>query len=990
MARTRLAVYDGEQIAFFESNNVASAYITKDSSGIKLVGATTYVANLNLTAGAISNGSWQGSKVAEIYGGTNQSAYTTGDILYASGTNTLAKLAIGATGKILSVSGGVPAWSDTIAGSLVITGNLTVQGTTITIASTEMAVVDKNITVNVGGSGASSAGAGLTVIGGNNANTAGTGTVSSSGMAVTGAGTAFITELTPGMSITANGQTRIVDVISDATHLTVTVAFSPNVTTQAFTYVKSGSLIWDTTAKQWKGGVVGAEQELLTPTGTAYNASHVDIGAWNTDLDYYVALVDGQGASNCHIGGTINITANPFTGVFCANRFTSLIATGTAPLTVASTTVVSNLNADLLDGNHSSAFALVGQTMYIGTTGVAINRSSGALTLAGLTLTTPNIGVATATSVNKVTITSPTTSATLTLVTGSSLITVGAYSLTLTSTATTNVTFPSGTKTLLATDGSAASLTSFPTLNQNTTGTASNITAYTINQNLGTGNSPTFAGLTVASGSAAIDITVGSLAYPGKIGLNTADDGANGFVLTLTPESGAGVTGSQTITVPAATGTISLTSHNHSGVYAPVAQTFYIGTTSVAINRASAALTLAGLTFTTPDIGVATATSVNKVTITAPTTSATLTLVTGSSLITVGAYALTLTSTATTNVTFPSGTKTLLATDGSAANLTNFPTLNQNTTGSSASCTGNAYNASHVDIGAWNTDLDYYVALVDGQGASNCHIGGTINITANPFTGVFCANRFTSLIATGTAPLTVASTTVVSNLNADLLDGNHSSAFATVGQTFYIGTTSIAINRASGNLTLTGVTITGVNGTAGAPAFSFSADTNTGIYGNGSDSLLFSTAGTNRWTINASGHLIAGADASYDIGAAGATRPRSVYISGTLYAGTAIQINGVDITQVTRSEVVAGVGGIAQEASVTVTSFIAGTNKLLVFVDGVLMRRDTNSGSSGSDPWGSSKDKDYYECAANGAACTTIRFNFDIAQGGVVQWILLV
>jgi hypothetical protein len=35
-----------------------------------------------------------------------------------------------------------------------------------------------------------------------------------------------------------------------------------------------------------------------------------------------------------------------------------------------------------------------------------------------------------------------------------------------------------------------------PTWNQNTTGTASNITAYTINQSVGTGNSPTFAGLT--------------------------------------------------------------------------------------------------------------------------------------------------------------------------------------------------------------------------------------------------------------------------------------------------------------------------------------------------------------------------------------------------------------------------------------------------------------------------------------------------------------
>jgi hypothetical protein len=36
---------------------------------------------------------------------------------------------------------------------------------------------------------------------------------------------------------------------------------------------------------------------------------------------------------------------------------------------------------------------------------------------------------------------------------------------------------------------------------------------------------------------------------------------------------------------------------------AAIAQTFYIGTTQVAINRASAALTLAGITLTTPDIG---------------------------------------------------------------------------------------------------------------------------------------------------------------------------------------------------------------------------------------------------------------------------------------------------------------------------------------------------------------------------------------------------
>lgn len=49
--------------------------------------------------------------------------------------------------------------------------------------------------------------------------------------------------------------------------------------------------------------------------------------------------------------------------------------------------------------------------------------------------------------------------------------------------------------------------------------------------------------------------------------------------------------------------------------------------------------------------------TLNKVTITPPTTAATLTLVTGSSLVTAGAFAVTLTSTATTALTLPtSGT----------------------------------------------------------------------------------------------------------------------------------------------------------------------------------------------------------------------------------------------------------------------------------------------------------------------------------------------
>ena len=67
------------------------------------------------------------------------------------------------------------------------------------------------------------------------------------------------------------------------------------------------------------------------------------------------------------------------------------------------------------------------------------------------TLVTPILGVATATSINKVTITAPATSSTLTIADGSSLITSGANSITLTSSGATNVTLPTtGTLATLA------------------------------------------------------------------------------------------------------------------------------------------------------------------------------------------------------------------------------------------------------------------------------------------------------------------------------------------------------------------------------------------------------------------------------------------------------------------------------------------------------------------------------------------------------------
>jgi len=54
-------------------------------------------------------------------GGTGLSTYATGDLIYASATNTLSKLTVGTNGYVLTLSSGVPTWSAS-SGSMVYPG----------------------------------------------------------------------------------------------------------------------------------------------------------------------------------------------------------------------------------------------------------------------------------------------------------------------------------------------------------------------------------------------------------------------------------------------------------------------------------------------------------------------------------------------------------------------------------------------------------------------------------------------------------------------------------------------------------------------------------------------------------------------------------------------------------------------------------------------------------------------------------------------------
>lgn len=66
--------------------------------------------------GSSDSTSYLSGTVSSTSGGTGLTSYSTGDIIYASATNTLAKLSVGSNGQFLTLSGGIPAWANVPSG----------------------------------------------------------------------------------------------------------------------------------------------------------------------------------------------------------------------------------------------------------------------------------------------------------------------------------------------------------------------------------------------------------------------------------------------------------------------------------------------------------------------------------------------------------------------------------------------------------------------------------------------------------------------------------------------------------------------------------------------------------------------------------------------------------------------------------------------------------------------------------------------------------
>lgn len=106
---------------------------TPASGGVTTISfGSTGLTPSTATSGAVT----VAGTLAPTSGGTGQTTYATGDILYASASNTLAKLPAGSNGQVLTLASGIPSWAASTSSGV----SFTVTNFTATAAQTTFTV----------------------------------------------------------------------------------------------------------------------------------------------------------------------------------------------------------------------------------------------------------------------------------------------------------------------------------------------------------------------------------------------------------------------------------------------------------------------------------------------------------------------------------------------------------------------------------------------------------------------------------------------------------------------------------------------------------------------------------------------------------------------------------------------------------------------------------------------------------------------------------
>ena len=247
-----------------------------------------------------------------------------------------------------------------------------------------------------------------------------------------------------------------------------------------------------------------------------------------------------------------------------------------------------------------------------------------------------------------------------------------------------------------------------------------------------------------------------------------------------------------------------------------------------------------------------------------------------------------------------------------------------------------------------------------GNGVTVSGSGSTLTINTPQDVRTSATPSFstiTSSVITGTSPFTVTSTTLVTNLNAQYLNGQLGSYYTTAGNlsgtipsgvlgnsSLYVGTTAIALNRGTGNLGLTGITSIAMPGSvsgtlslqpasaAGTTTITLPATTGT-VVTTGDSGTVTSTMIADGTIVNAdisaSASIAISKLAAYSISGISLgnnlnTLTFGTYLTGTSYNGSTAVTLGTNATNVNTGSTIVARDASGNFSAGTITASLSG------------------------------------------------------------------
>jgi len=361
----------GVQTNFTLTNGYTIGYVDVYLNGARLVSGDDYTATNGTTVGLTSAA--QNGDVVEVVGYKAVSLST--DDLVINGN--LKVTGITTLGNYVQVGVGSTA--------LIVNGDARVTGI-LTVGSSSVTIDGINNKINVG--------TGLTITNGIVA----TGVITATsfvgdGSGLTGAGSTVVDDTSTNQTlypvltaqtsgtITASKVSTTKLSFNPSTGVISATTFNGNITGTAATFTGNvsiaGTLTYEDVTNVDSIGIVTARSGVQVTGGNLLVGSTSATGTASQPLQVtggaYVSGNLGVGLTNP--GQKLDVSGS----IRASSQLISTVATGTAPLTVSSTTVVSNLNADLLDGYN------------VGTSGATIPLMNGSNTWSAAQTFTANL-----------------------------------------------------------------------------------------------------------------------------------------------------------------------------------------------------------------------------------------------------------------------------------------------------------------------------------------------------------------------------------------------------------------------------------------------------------------------------------------------------------------------------------------------------------------------------------------------------------------------